>query len=323
MSVTEAQAGFSDLGARYEQVVLHGRALAYREIPGAGPVVLLIHGVGGSGENWSEITQLLADRGVHVVVADLPGHGKSAKDRGDYSLGAMASALRDLLDHLGHQRAVLVGHSLGGGIAMQFVYQFPARVEGLVLVASGGLGDETMPWLRAATLPGAEVVFSLISSRAAISSASWAGRQLARFGAHPPALSQRALARIAEFADPGTRRAFLATLRSVVDVSGQRVSALDKLPVAAHLPVLLIWGECDPTIPLRHGRDAAELLPGGRLVVFPGAGHEPHVADPHRFAGLLVDYLIGDVAASSADPAALGDYPSPSSTMPTRLGRSD
>ncbi len=288
---TETAGAYASANVPLTQVVFHGRAIAYREYPGNGPVLFLVHGVGSNSDCWAEVIPRLVTGGAHVVAIDLPGHGQSAKHRGDYSLGPMANALRDLLDYLGHERAVFLGHSLGGGIAMQFFYQFPNRVDGLILVSSGGLGDETKPWLRAATLPGTELVLSLMGSKATISSASWVGRRLARLGVRPQILADEVLIRLREFADRDYRNAFLATLRSVVDVSGQRVSALAQLPMATDLPVLLIWGEEDKTIPLHHGQAASRVLPHARLIVFPGAGHEPHVHDPQLFADSLLSFL--------------------------------
>ena len=117
-------------------------------------------------DNWRAVIEPLARQ--HTVVApDLPGHGGSAPGGGDYSLGALAAGLRDLLVALGHERATLVGHSLGGGIAMQFAYQFPELTERLVLVSSGGLGPEVSPILRAAALPGADL---FIAATAALGS---------------------------------------------------------------------------------------------------------------------------------------------------------
>ena len=127
--------------------MLHGRPVTYAHA-GAGPVLLLVHGMGGGYENWREVIEPLARR--HTVVApDLPGHGASPPGNGDYSIGALAAGLRDLLLALGHKRATLVGHSLGGGIAMQFAYHFPEITERLALVSSGGLGPEVSPVLRA------------------------------------------------------------------------------------------------------------------------------------------------------------------------------
>jgi len=243
------------------------------------------------------VVPLLVEAGAHVVRVDLPGHGSSGKGRGDYSLGAIASTMRDLLDALGHERAVLVGHSLGGGVAMQFAYQFPQRCQGLVLVASGGLGREASLPLRAATLPGAGLVLPLITHERALVGMSWLGQALAVVGIRPHVLTEDAVHALRDLSDPDVQKAFLATLRSVVDVSGQRVSALSKLPATAHIPTLLVWGDQDPILPIQHGRDANALISGSRLVVFPGAGHEPHRHDPERFAELLLQQrLAGDPA---------------------------
>jgi pimeloyl-ACP methyl ester carboxylesterase len=255
---------------------------------------MLVHGVGSSSVTWDSVLLGLAGSGRHVVAVDLPGHGSSSKGRGDYSLGALASTVRDLLDELGESSCVVVGHSLGGGVAMQFAYQFPGRCDGLVLVASGGLGPEAFAPLRAATLPGAELVLPLITHPRTLGAMSRLGSVLSFVGIRPEALSPEAVATLQELADPEARTAFLATLRGVVDISGQRVSAVSKLPGAAHLPVLLVWGERDRVIPMDHAVTAQELLPDSRLVVFPGAGHEPHRFDPERFADLVADFVTSD-----------------------------
>ena len=135
---------------------IHGSSVGYRTA-GEGPVVVLIHGMAGSSTTWEPVIPLLAHE-CTVVAPDLLGHGGSAKPAGDYSLGSLASGVRDLLVALGHERATIVGQSLGGGVAMQFAYQFPERCERLVLVSSGGLGSEVSLGLRLLTLPGAEYV---------------------------------------------------------------------------------------------------------------------------------------------------------------------
>jgi pimeloyl-ACP methyl ester carboxylesterase len=290
--------------ATVRRATLHGQTLAYERYPGQGPLVLLVHGVGSSRATWATVVPHLVAARANLLVVDLPGHGSSSKERGDYSLGALASSLRDLLDHLGEDRCVFVGHSLGGGVAMQFAYQFPARCEALVLVASGGLGRETSAVLRAATLPGAELVLPLITHPRAVGAVAAVGRCLARLRIGEDMLSDESLDTLRELADPAVRTAFLATLRGVVDASGQRVSAVSKLPSAAHLPTLLIWGDRDPIIPLAHGSAALKLLPQARLVVFPGAGHEPYRYDPVRFATLLLDFVRTlRVAATPLVPA--------------------
>ena len=271
-------------------LVQHGRELAYREITGTGIPIMLIHGIGSSSITWGDIPDRLAATGAHVIVVDLPGHGQSSKQPGDYSLGALASALRDLIDHLGIARVHLVGHSLGGGVALQFSYQFPERVRSIVLVASGGLGVEAFTGLRAAALPGSELAIRWAINDHTLAAASWVGRQLNRVGLAPHALSPGALETASWLADEDRRTAFLSTLRSVVNVKGQRVSALEKLHLLNGSSVLIIWGDRDPMIPMEHGVNAHRLLPGSRLVIFPGATHEPPVQDPQRFTDLIVDH---------------------------------
>ena len=283
--------GISAADAPAAQVMSqHGRELAYRDLPGTGVPILLIHGIGSSSTTWGDIPNGLAASGAHVLVVDLPGHGQSSKQPGDYSLGSLASTLRDLLDHLGIERVHLVGHSLGGGVALQFSYQFPERVQSIVLVASGGLGVEAFTGLRAAALPGSEWAIQWAINGRTLAAASWAGRQLSRIGITPHVLSPRALETASWLADDDRRTAFLSTLRSVVDVKGQRVSALEKLDLIDGGRVLIIWGESDPMIPMQHGVNAHELLPGSRLVIFPGATHEPHVNDPTRFTDLIIEH---------------------------------
>src|SRR6266513_4731071 len=145
------------------QIDLHGHRAIYR-IAGSGPPVVLIHGMVNSSRHWEEVALRLADR-YTVVAPDLIGHGDSAAVRGDYSIGAHAASIRDMLAVIGIERATIVGHSLGGGVAMQFFYQFPQRVERMVLVSSGGLGPEVSPLLRTAALPGASGMLSLAAHR--------------------------------------------------------------------------------------------------------------------------------------------------------------
>ncbi len=269
---------------------LHGRLVTYAEA-GTGPVLLLIHGMGGSYENWRAVIDPLARH--HTIVApDLPGHGRSGTGAGDYSLGSLAATLRDLLISLGHDRATLVGHSLGGGIAMQLSYQFPELAERLVLVSSGGLGPEVSPVLRAAALPGANL---LIAATAGIGrmSAPLVGRGLASIGLRPTVDVGEVARGYGSLADRNRRAAFLATLRSVIDSRGQRVDATDRLYLAASVPVLLIWGSRDPIIPVRHGEHAHEAIPGSRLEIFDGVGHVPHLEAPARFVAALEEFIEG------------------------------
>jgi pimeloyl-ACP methyl ester carboxylesterase len=271
-----------------KSVLLHGRPVTYVEA-GSGPVLLLIHGMAGNIENWQEVIEPLARH--HTVVApDLPGHGASAPGAGDYSLGALAAGLRDLLVALGHERATLVGHSLGGGIAMQFAYQFPEITERLVLVSSGGLGPEVSPVLRAAALPGADL-FIAATATAGRSAGAALGRGLTAVGLRPNADIAEVARGYASLADPDRRAAFLAALRSVIGTGGQRVHAGDRLYLAAGIPILIIWGARDPIIPVHHGEHAHEAIPGSRLEIFDGVGHLPQLEAAGRFVAVLERFL--------------------------------
>src|SRR5687768_282422 len=144
------------------EMTLHGHRVSYRR-GGSGPALLLLHGITNSSQTWEGVAPRLVER-FTLIAPDLLGHGESATPRGDYSLGAHASGARDVMTALGIERATVVGHSLGGGIAMQFAYQFPERCERLVLVSSGGLGREVHLLLRAAALPGADYVLPFLTS---------------------------------------------------------------------------------------------------------------------------------------------------------------
>src|SRR5436853_4823899 len=283
----------------HEEITLHGHHVRYRQ-EGWGPVILLIHGITGSSDTWDGVIEPLAER-YTVVAPDLLGHGESAKPRGDYSLGAYASALRDLLGALGHQRATVVGHSLGGGVAMQFAYQFPDRTDRLVLVSSGGLGREVNLLLRAAVLPGSELVLPLLASSRVLNASSAIGSFLARLGMQAGPDLEEMWRGFSSLNDVGARAAFIHTLRGIVDPGGQRVNATDRLYLAERMPTMLLWGERDPIIPVEHGRAAQELIPGSRFETFAGAGHFPHRSDPREFVRVL-DELI-----ESTQPAEVNE----------------
>jgi pimeloyl-ACP methyl ester carboxylesterase len=273
---------------KLETISLHGRPLSYVQT-GSGPLLLLIHGVAGTHENWHAVIEPLAQR-YTVLAPDLPGHGASAPGGGDYSLGSLAAGLRDLLVSLGHDRATLVGHSLGGGIAMQFAYQFPELTERLVLVSSGGLGEEVSAVLRAAALPGADL-FIAATATAGSAVGGALGRGLAAVGLRPSADVAEVARGYASLADRERRAAFLATLRAVVSTGGQRVHAGDRLYLSEGMPVLIIWGARDPIIPAHHGEHAHEAMPGSRLEVFDGIGHMPQLEAPGRFIAVLERFL--------------------------------
>lgn len=282
------------------QTVLHGHRVSYR-VAGdpTAPVLLLIHGITSSSATWDKVIPALAGH-AYVIAPDLLGHGSSDKPRSDYSMGGFASLLRDLLEHLGYDSASVVGHSLGGGVAMQFAYQYHDRCERLVLVDSGGLGREVSWFLRAGTVPGAELVMPVIANRYVLGAGHVASRALSRLPLPPLRPSAVEVLRgYTVLAESPARSAFVHTLRSVVEPGGQRVSATDKLYLAEGRPTLIVWGALDTVIPVKHAHEAHEALPGSRLEVFEQSEHFPHMDEPARFARVLTDFL------TSTQPAVI------------------
>lgn len=272
-----------------QETTIHGHRVAYR-LAGSGPPVVLIHGITSSSQVWELVGPRLARH--HTVLApDLLGHGQSAKPRGDYSMGAFASGIRDLVLSLGLGRVTVVGHSLGGGVAMQFSYQFPERTERLALVSSGGLGQSVNGLLRAATLPGSELVLPLLAGRRVLTAGRAMGRALGRVGVQLGNDAIEIARGHASLGDPESRAAFVHTLRASVDVSGQRVQALDRLYLAEELPLLILWGARDRIIPPGHGRRAHDLVAGSRFELFEAAGHFPHLDEPERFVATLEEWI--------------------------------
>jgi pimeloyl-ACP methyl ester carboxylesterase len=271
------------------QIELHGCRAVYR-IAGNGPPVVLVHGMLNSSSHWQSVALDLADR-YTVIAPDLIGHGDSAAPRGDYSLGAHAASIRDLLSALGVERATIVGHSLGGGVAMQFFYQFPARVQRLVLVSSGGLGHEVSPMLRTAALPGMSAALSLAAHPRLLGAVWSAGTRLRRAGVRQGAYVQAVARALRPLERPQAREAFLQTLRAVIDVRGQRVSATDRLYLLESMPTMIVWGERDNTIPLEHGRRAHETTPNSRFRTLARAAHFPHLEEPEALVAVLREFL--------------------------------
>ena len=272
-----------------QETTIHGHRVAYR-MAGSGPPIVLIHGITASSRVWELVGPRLARQ--HTVLApDLLGHGETAKPRGDYSMGSFASGIRDLILWLDLGPATVVGHSLGGGVAMQFAYQFPERTQRLALVASGGLGRRVHGFLRAATLPGSELVLPVLAARQVLSAGRTVGRALGRVGLQLGNDAMEMARGHASLGDPESRAAFVHTLRASVDPGGQRVQAVDRLYLAAELPVLIVWGARDRIIPPEHGRRAHELVPGSRFELFERAGHFPHLDEPERFVRTLEDWI--------------------------------
>ncbi len=283
--------------AKPEILKLHGNDIAFRQAgPADGETILLIHGMAGSSDTWRDVMPNLA-KDHRVIAIDLPGHGKSGKAPGDYSLGSHANILRDLLSVLDSGPVTVVGQSLGGGIAMQLAYQHPELCGRLVLVSSGGLGREVNWKLRAMAAPGSELVLRVVAPWFVLD----AGNSVRRFiGSHGmrAARAEEMWRAYASLGDADTRQAFLRTLRAVVDTGGQAVSARDKLYLTEAVPTMLVWGDADQIIPVSHAYEAHEAMPASRLEILPGAGHFPQVERPAMVIDALRDFVATTVPAS-------------------------
>jgi len=268
---------------------IHGHRIGYY-LAGSGPALVLLHGIGSSSLTWKRVIELLSRR-YTVIAPDLLGHGASERLRGDYSLGAHASGVRDLLVKLGLERATICGHSLGGGVAMVFAYQFPDRCERLVLVSSGGLGQEVSPLLRLLSLPGSDLLVPLGTFPGLTRTVSRVGGVLGRLGLRLSPRADELWQCYRSLANPDARKAFLSTLREVIDFQGQRVSAFDRLYLASQVPVMIVWGSQDEIIPVEHARAAHREMPRSRLEIFEGVGHFPHAEQPDHFVRLVDDFI--------------------------------
>jgi pimeloyl-ACP methyl ester carboxylesterase len=274
---------------RRHRVRVDGLAVSYQEAgPNDGAVVVLLHGVASDSATWQPALEWLPSHGLRVIAPDLIGHGESDKplDVG-YLLADHADRLHQFLTVLGHRRVTLAGHSYGGAVAMQCALQYPAIVDGLVLVASGGLGRQVTLALRAATLPGAGAIVRLATS-------DQLGALLRTVGAHRR-ISPEALVNLRRAGDTlrpaAGRAAFLATLRGVIHIGGQRGSLIERLRLVGAVPTLLIWSRGDRVIPVAHAYAVCRDLPNSRLELFPGATHEPHRRYPQRFARVVAEFV--------------------------------
>jgi pimeloyl-ACP methyl ester carboxylesterase len=282
-------------GFPVQHVRIHGEEVAYRRA-GQGPVLLLLHGIAGSSGTWIAAMRLL-QRDYTVIAPDFLGHGKSSKPLGDYSLGNHASGVRDFLHTLGVERVTVVGQSFGGGVALQFAYQFPELCERLVLVDAGGLGREVSLLLRLVTLPAVEYVMPVLFPGIV---RDW-GDPVVKFLGDRGIRSARGnemWRAYRSLTQQENRRAFVRTMRAVIDPGGQSVNAMSRLYLAAHMPTLIVWGEQDRIIPVSHAYQAHEAIPQSRLEVMPGVGHFPHAEEPVRFVELLRDFLDTTEAGS-------------------------
>ncbi len=293
--------GESHLVPEMRTVRIHGHRRVFLTC-GSGPVLVLLHGIGSDHTTWWPVLAPLAKR-YTIIAPDFLGHGRSDKPRADYSLGGFANGLRDLLTVLGIPRASVAGHSFGGGVAMQFAYQFPERTERLILVGSGGLGRSVNPLLRALSLPGGNVALAAFTSPPVYHTLHRVFRAMHKTGL-PFTTDLDPMTEVYEsLGDPAARAAFRHVLQAVIDWRGQIPSMLHRAYLAEGMPVLVVWGTRDSVLPVKHARAAREVIPGSRVEVFPQAGHFPHRDDPEAFAEALIRF-IEERPASTYDPAA-------------------
>lgn len=280
---------------------IHGYRRAFR-IAGSGPALLLIHGVGDNSKSWEPVLAKLAQR-FTVIAPDLLGHGESDKPHADYSLPAFANGMRDLLAVLGIDRVTVVGHSFGGGVAMQFAYQYPELVERVVLVSAGGVSKEVSIALRLAAMPMGAEALNVLRAPGLMPVIRGFGRAVhatlgsTRFGRDAADLVEL----LEGFQDPAGLAAFARTLRSVVDTGGQYVTMLDRSYLAETLPVQIIWGEDDLIIPVEHARTAHAAIAGSRMEIFEDSGHLPMHDHPDRFVE-VVERFIDETQPAEHDP---------------------
>jgi pimeloyl-ACP methyl ester carboxylesterase len=272
-----------------QYVTIHGHRRAFVRT-GEGPAVLLLHGMACDHTTWEPVIRRLAEN--HTVIApDLLGHGLSDKPRADYSVGGYANGMRDLLTVLGIDRVTVVGHSLGGGVAMQFAYQFPERTERLALVAPGGLGPEVSLLIRAVTLPGFHAALGVITLPGVRQVTTGALRGLGATG-RPALRDLREIAAIVDsLKDPQARRALRHVVRACVDVRGQVITMVDRAYLTQELPMLVVWGDADPVIPALHADTVRQIARAARVEIIEGSGHFPHKDHPERFAETLHDFV--------------------------------
>lgn len=258
------------------------------------PPVVLLHGLNNSCRSWSRVAPLLGvDR--RVLMPDLPGHGQSARPDAAYALAWHARIVARWLQAVGIQRADVIGHSFGGGVAQMLLLECPERIRKLVLVAAGGLGKGVGWWLRLASLPGVVEYlgqpFMALGTRLALRSP--------RDGVTPEDV--RELSRLNSQA--GSARAFARSVRDVVDWRGQRRNFRDRAKEIDKLPaILVLWGNRDEVIPIEQGRAFADSLPGATFIAFAGAGHYLHNQHPEAFVRAVRQFLDAPAAPGPSPP---------------------
>ncbi|MFZ0833606.1 MAG: alpha/beta fold hydrolase [Mycobacterium sp.] len=280
---------------------IHGYRRAVR-VAGSGPALLLIHGVGDDSTTWESVHARLAQQ-FTVIAPDLLGHGESDKPRADYSLAAFANGMRDLLAVLGIDRVTVVGHSLGGGIAMQMAYQYPHLVERIVLVGSGGVSTDVSIGLRLAALPLGSEALTVLRMPGTLPALKLAARAVGAVLGSTKVTRDLpdAIRLLTRLRDKAALSAFSRTLRAVVDGRGQLVTMLDRSYLMRSVPVQLIWGADDLIIPVSHALLAHAEIPASRLAIFENSGHMPFHDHPGRFVD-VIERFVEETQPAEHDP---------------------
>ncbi len=259
--------------------------------------LVLLHGGGESASTWRWVMPRLAER-FRVLAPDLPGSGKSDLVAGRYVAGWYGTFVADFLDAFQIERAVVIGHSLGGLAALQMALDDgDERVSGLALIDSAGQGRELNPSLTLMTMPG-------VGEWSALCTLTPPG-QFQRLGwrasgcfAHPAQVpAQWYLDQFWCGMRPGLLGDQLAVSRSLMDLHGQSEIVLDRLADLA-VPTLIIWGDCDQIIPVAHAHEAVRRLRHGWLAIIPDCGHMPQVERPGLFLEALDPFLTKLASAS-------------------------
>jgi len=276
-------------GLEVQYLTIHGHRRAFVKA-GSGPALLLLHGLGCDHTTWRPVIAALSRR-YTVIAPDLLGHGRSDKPRADYSVGGYANGMRDLLTVLGIDKATVVGHSFGGGVAMQFAYQFPERTERMILVAPGGIGREVTPAIRAISMPGFQAAMGVATVPGLLQAMKLALRGLSASGLRQVRDLDEVAEIIQHLSDRKARAAITHVVRAVVDWRGQVVTMADRAYLTHAMPMCVIWGADDIVIPVSHARLASQIAPDATVEVVPNAGHFPHKDHPQRFVKIVNDFI--------------------------------
>ena len=259
-------------------------------VEGRGPAVILLHGLGGFAASWRHNIPALARRAT-VYALDLPGFGTSAKPYGPYHLPWFARALDGFVETLGLPPAALVGHSLGGAVAVAYALTRPARVERLALVGACVPGFGFHPsWIyRLVALRGVGEALSLLGSAALFKAA------LARC-LHAPARAEVDFFVDHEYAERAgwpARAAYLATLRGVRRDFEASAPDYRRTLATLDVPVLLIHGRQDRVVPPVHCAEVVEAFPHAGVRWLDACGHFPQIEHAPAVNGWLSDFLVG------------------------------